>query len=199
MKYPQNIKDVESMHPDYLGFIFYPPSPRYVGNDVALQDFLPTIKTNKVGVFVNASFQEIIKYVADFSLDMVQLHGNETVALCSQLKQQGITVMKAFSISTPEDFTLTQGFVDVCDYFLFDTKTPQYGGSGLKFDWQILQAYTYHVPFFLSGGIALSDVGAIKKLTHPQLVAVDVNSRFETLPATKNINQIQQFIQEINN
>ena len=87
--------------------------------------------------------------------------------------------------------------MDVCDYFLFDTKTPQYGGSGLKFDWQILQAYTYHVPFFLSGGIALSDVEEIKKIAHPQLVAIDVNSRFETSPATKNINQLQQFIQEI--
>jgi phosphoribosylanthranilate isomerase len=128
---------------------------------------------------------------------MVQLHGNEPIALCTQLKQQGIPVIKAFSISSPADFLDTKEYVDVCDYFLFDTKTPQYGGSGLKFDWQILQAYTYHVPFFLSGGIALSDVEEIKKIAHPQLVAIDVNSRFETSPATKNINQLQQFIQEI--
>ena len=197
MKYPQNIRDLEGLHPDYMGFIFYPPSPRYVGEDTELKTFLPSISIKKVGVFVNAAYEEIIKIRTDFSLDIVQLHGKEPEALCRQLKQQGIPVIKAFSISSPADFIDTKEYVDVCDYFLFDTKTPHYGGSGLKFDWQILQAYTYHVPFFLSGGIALSDVEDIKKIAHPQLVAIDVNSRFETSPATKNINQLQQFIQEI--
>ncbi|MBP6436896.1 MAG: phosphoribosylanthranilate isomerase, partial [Paludibacteraceae bacterium] len=86
MKYPQNIRDLEGLHPDYMGFIFYPPSPRYVGEDTELKTFLPSISIKKVGVFVNAAYEEIIKIRTDFSLDMVQLHGNEPIALCTQLK-----------------------------------------------------------------------------------------------------------------
>ena len=197
MRYSENIQELVALRPDYIGFIFYPKSPRYVGDDIALQSFLPKVSITKVGVFVNASLEEIKTKVAQFSLDIVQLHGRESVDLCQQIQSLGIPIIKAFSIKNEVDIALTQVYTDACDYFLFDTQTPDYGGSGAKFDWQVLDAYTGKIPFFLSGGIGLYDVQAIQSFSHPQLMAIDVNSKFETSPAHKDIAQLHSFIQQI--
>ena len=209
MKYPQNISEIAALQPDYMGFIFYEKSPRYVLSDPNFQ--LSTLNfqlTKKVGVFVNAGIDYIMETITKYNFDFVQLHGTETVEFCKELSKT-VPVIKAFNISKVSDFEQTKLYGNVCNYFLFDTKTdlspnpsPQergvYGGSGQKFDWDILNAYKGDTLFFLSGGISPDDTDRIKEIQHPKLHGVDLNSRFETEPGLKNIGLIELFIKQIN-
>ena len=176
--------------------IFYPKSPRYVGDykDERLKRRLTD--TKKVGVFVNADYETIIKAAGEYNLDAIQLHGGETPQLCEFLRQDFI-VIKAFSIATAEDLAKLDAYEGVVDYFLFDTKTPAYGGSGQKFDWQILQSARIKTPFLLSGGISLDDITTIKSLKINNLIGVDLNSKFETAPAMKDIKKLTEFLDTI--
>ncbi|MDR2843153.1 MAG: phosphoribosylanthranilate isomerase [Candidatus Symbiothrix sp.] len=194
MKSLENIAEIARLPIDMMGLIFYEKSPRYAGNlpPEALKPLPASIR--KVGVFVNASKETILEKVQPYDLQMVQLHGQETPALCSELRATGIEVIKAFPVAEAADFQLALNYEAACDYFLFDTKTPQYGGSGKQFDWKILSAYTGKTPFFLSGGIGLEDLETIKHLKHPLLYAIDLNSRFETAPGVKDINKLKQLI-----
>ena len=196
MKHEQNIREVAALEPDFIGFIFYPVSPRYVDRSITgvLQEIPQTIK--KTGVFVNEKEQGIRETAQKFSLDTVQLHAGESPELCETLRKQ-FTVIKAFSVDETFDFKSLSAYKDVCDYFLFDTKTSLYGGSGNTFDWNILEKYTLTVPFFLSGGIDLEQADTIKKLDHPQLFAADINSRFESSPGMKDITKVKHFIHKI--
>jgi phosphoribosylanthranilate isomerase len=148
----------------------------------------------KVGVFVNASEEVIFDKIREYDLQAVQLHGDESLDFCRKIKNKGIKVIKAFSIGETGDFKKLNLYENTCDYFLFDTKTSLYGGSGNKFDWKMLSAYTGSTPFFLSGGIAPEDAESIKRLNFPQLFAVDLNSRFETSLGIKDIDKIYQFL-----
>lgn len=184
MKHPDNIRDVVSLKPDYLGFIFYPASKRFVDNSLAekiVSQVPATIK--KVGVFVNATKETIFETIQLFSLDLVQLHGTESPALCKEIGNQGTGVIKAFGIDKHFDFNQLQNYQDVCDFFLFDTRTQLHGGSGIKFEWELLKTSNNSKPFLLSGGIGPEDADSIRKNTHLELFAVDINSRFETEPA----------------
>jgi phosphoribosylanthranilate isomerase len=194
LKSLENIAEIARLPIDMMGLIFYEKSPRYAGNlpPEALKPLPASIR--KVGVFVNASKETILEKVQPYDLQMVQLHGQETPALCSELRATGIEVIKAFPVAEAADFQLALNYEAACDYFLFDTKTPQYGGSGKQFDWKILSAYTGKTPFFLSGGIGLEDLETIKHLKHPLLYAIDLNSRFETAPGVKDINKLKQLI-----
>lgn len=199
MKYPDNIEAVGSLPINFMGFIFYSKSPRYVGDST--ENLLNGLsqKIKRVGVFVNESIDYVADKAEKYNLDFIQLHGQETVAYCEQLKSiQRMPIIKAFNVSEPADFLNTKDYERVCDYFLFDTKTPQHGGSGVKFDWSVLDHYKGEIPFLLSGGISVDDVPAVKQLNHPQLFALDLNSRFETSPGVKDINLLTKFITNLN-
>ena len=194
LKYPGNILAVSALKPDFMGFIFYPKSPRYAEPlDInTLNALPPTIK--KIGVFVNENLENILTIAYKYNLDGLQLHGTELVDMCHELKKTGYLVIKAFPIAEAYNFKVTKAYEGACDYFLFDTQTNSYGGSGVKFNWQILKEYTGETPFLLSGGIAADDAEAILKIEHPQFAGIDLNSKFELKPGLKNISLLKEFI-----
>ncbi len=195
MKYTDNREQVEKLDADMLGYIFYSPSKRFVGNQP--ESGLFQSEKPKVGVFVDENAFEILGLAKNFGFDYIQLHGKENPKTCRMLKQQGLKIIKAFSIDETFDFSTTQAFEKDVDFFLFDTKTKLKGGSGKKFDWKVLEKYTGHRPFFLSGGIVPEDAEEIKNLNHPKLTGVDLNSGFEDEPGKKNIEKLKQFINEL--
>ena len=201
MKSPENIRALAQLPIDYMGLIFYPKSPRYIQNlDASLLDVLPNT-ISRVGVFVNEDIASLLRLIDKYELSVVQLHGNESLEYCSNMKDKypKLIIIKAFNVSEPSDFIKMNQYIDVCDYFLFDTKTSQHGGSGLKFDWNILNEYMGDTPFFLSGGISAGDVEVIRKISHPKLYALDLNSKFELEPGLKNITLLEQFINQLKN
>ena len=185
-----NIRAVEALGVNWMGFIFYPPSKRYV--DV-VPDYLPE-KTKRVGVFVNERTETILEKVKSFHLDIVQLHGDESPEECRQLTGKCFKVMKAFGIADSFPSENTAEYEGCCDYFLFDTQTSDYGGSGRKFNWEIVQDYQGNTPFLLSGGIGPDNAQDILEFSHPNCIGIDINSKFEISPANKDIQSIQQFI-----
>lgn len=185
-----NIKDVEDLGIDMMGFIFYEKSKRFVS---IKPDYLP-VKAKRVGVFVNSKIEDVCKTAAEYNLDYIQLHGGESPEYCRILNEKKYKLIKAFPISVKDDFNKTQYYESVCKYFLFDTKSKQYGGSGLSFDWNILQSYTGSIPFLLSGGIGIDNLDALKTITHKQYAGIDLNSRFEIEPGLKDIKQLNIFL-----
>ncbi len=192
MKYPENIQEVATLQPDYLGFIFYEKSPRYFNGK------LPELPKSilKVGVFVNAAMNDILKKIKEHDLQVVQLHGNETPEVCEVLKIINIEVIKAFSVADNFDFETLAPYESVCDYYLFDTKGESPGGNGTTFNWEILKNYLSKKPFFLSGGIGLKEINKIKQLDLP-IHALDVNSKFETEPGLKNTQLLKELQNEL--
>ncbi len=188
MRDTENIRELMAVEPDFMGMIFYPKSSRYIE-----QVPQTTITAERIGVFVNEEVSVIQQKAMEFGFNTVQLHGDESIADASLLKSLGFKVIRVFSVSDQLPKAEMKQYESEVDYFLFDTKTPKYGGSGQKFDWSILQEYDLNTPFFLSGGIELEDLEAIKALNIPQLYAVDINSRFETSPAVKDIEKIKAF------
>ncbi|MEO6883271.1 MAG: phosphoribosylanthranilate isomerase [Bacteroidia bacterium] len=194
MKFEKNIFEVAELKPDYMGFIFYEKSPRFVGKDFKMPEISKGIK--KVGVFVNESVEEILACVKKQNLQFVQLHGNETVAYCNELKNKNVSIIKAFGIDEEFNFTQLPTYEKYCDYFLFDIKTSKYGGSGKKFDWNILQKYEGEKLFFLSGGIDLEAASFLSESTiNKALYAMDVNSKFEIMPGLKNCQTLKKLQQ----
>ncbi|WP_035694801.1 phosphoribosylanthranilate isomerase [Flavobacterium soli] len=189
MKYPENIAEVSKLQPDFLGFIFWEKSPRFF--DVEIPKLPDSIQ--KVGVFVDASLEEIRSKKKQYNLNIIQLHGNETVDFCSNLKQDDILIIKVFSIDDTFDFTALEPFEDVCDYFLFDTKGKMPGGNGTTFNWELLKKYNSKKSLFLSGGIGIEEIIKIKHLNLP-IYAIDLNSKFEIEPGLKNIEQLQEIL-----
>lgn len=188
MREYQNIVDLLGLKPDYIGHIFYPKSPRFFGNNTSVE--IPKT-TKKIGVFVNESEEIILQIATQHHLDFAQLHGNEPVELAQSLKSKGLGVIKVLSVLDEMPLEAIRKFEQSVDFFLFDTKTPDFGGSGLKFDWQILKQYDATVPFFLSGGIAIEDIELIKKMNLKKLHAIDVNSKFEVSAGIKDIKKIE--------
>ncbi|WP_338767051.1 phosphoribosylanthranilate isomerase [Bernardetia sp. ABR2-2B] len=202
MRDAQNIEQIASLCPDFLGFIFYPRSKRYVRQsdlsgellDKLLPKDLPT-SIKRVGVFVESTCAEVERIATQWKLDFVQLHGNESPTFCQNLKEKGINIIKVFSVGK-EGISLAhmREYEDFVDYFLFDTQTPNYGGSGHKFDWEMLKIYDLKTPFMLSGGISLEDVEQLTGHIHHKCIGFDVNSKFETAPAQKNVALLEEFI-----
>lgn len=194
MKDSENIMEISALQPDYLGFIFWEKSKRKMELD-AIPEIPETI--NKVGVFVDASINEISTKIKQYQLQTVQLHGNETVNFCKMVKRLDVKVIKVFSVNNDFNFNNLKEYVPFIDYFLFDTKGKLPGGNGIMFDWKILEQYPFYKPFFLSGGIGKTEIDAIKKfLKSPaakKCYAIDVNSRFEKKPGIKNKIKLQKF------
>ncbi len=184
-----NVLDVALLKPDYMGFIFYKPSPRYVGHNFVMPELPKEIK--KVGVFVNEEIAVISKLVYDHKLDYVQLHGRESVEDCRSLKQLGIGVIKVFSIDSTFDFDSTIPYETIVDFFLFDTKGKFHGGNAVPFDWNLLEGYNQKIPFFLGGGLTIQNIAEVKSLSRMNLYGIDVNSGVEDSPGNKSISRIQ--------
>ncbi len=193
MRNEDNIRAVEALGIDWMGFVFYPPSKRFVDQVPA---YLPN-NAKRVGVFVNESMETILEKAASFHLDIVQLHGDESPEFCKLLGKQDIQVMKAFGIADSFPCEKIAAFEGCCEYFLFDTQTSDYGGSGRQFNWDILQNYHGKTSFLLSGGIGPDDAQAILEFSHPMCIGIDINSKFELSPANKNIQSIEQFIKSL--
>jgi phosphoribosylanthranilate isomerase len=190
-----NIGEVAMLSPDYMGFIFYDHSPRYAGklNHVVLDMLSPD--TLAVGVFVNAKMNYIVGTAEYYRFSLLQLHGNETPEYCAELKSKyKCEIIKAFGIKSEEDFFGVADYEDICDYFLFDTKTALYGGSGNRFDHSLLANYKSKKPFFLSGGITVHDIENISNSRHESCIGIDVNSGFEIVPGVKNHDQIKKLL-----
>jgi phosphoribosylanthranilate isomerase len=194
MRNSANIESLLTVQPDYMGFIFYEKSPRYAGEELDA-DLLKTFPKNvkKVGVFVNAHPDYILKNVKKYSLDLVQLHGSETPEICRGLRSRGLTIIKAFSIGEGFNFSRINNYKHFCDYFLFDTKGQTYGGTGQAFDWDVLKNYDNEKPFFLSGGISPVHVEMISELKGLNIHAIDINSHFEIAPGLKNVEKVKIF------
>lgn len=195
---PGNAREIAEINPDFMGFIFYPGSGRFVGDkpDRSLFSIIPP-GILKTGVFVNEEASVIIHTVKLYGLNLVQLHGNESAGYCNNLKKAGLNIIKAFAIKDGSEFENPETYMDVCDYFLFDTGSPGYGGSGIKFDWKKISEYHLDKPFLLSGGIGPEDAAVIKQIDHKYLFAVDINSRFEISPGIKDGKKVKEFIKKI--
>ncbi|WP_438972022.1 phosphoribosylanthranilate isomerase [Polaribacter sp.] len=222
MKYVENIQQVAELQPDYLGFIFYEKSKRNF--EGIIPDFSNTIK--KTGVFVNEHLEIVISLIEEYRLDAIQLHGDESVVYVTELKKHlaerralfieenktikkrknqhyisknKIEIIKVFGIKDSFNFEDLQPYLEVVDYFLFDTKGKERGGNGTKFDWSVLKDYPFDKPFFLSGGIGLQDVNEVKKILGSNLpiYALDVNSKFESKPGVKKIEELKKFKKEL--
>ena len=190
MRDPENIKAVTALQPDYIGFIFYGKTPRFVGDiDVNVLNEIP-LGINKVAVFVNETVENIRSVIDKYDFDFIQLHGNETPAFCKSLKDDAI-VIKAFGIDKKFDFEQLSRYKNKADMFLFDTKTDIHGGSGQTFNWRLLNQYKLNLPFFLSGGISPDNLDEIKNIHHPQFYGVDLNSKFEVSPGLKDIEKLK--------
>lgn len=216
----ENIRAVSSLDIDWIGFIFYPPSPRYMldaqgsfsalaavpvsisapasPKGVPLPDVSPTRpaspRPRRVGVFVDESLERMAEIAEAFQLDYLQLHGNETPDTCYALQKRGFAIIKAFSVACGSDLRQTAAYEGRADYFLFDTRCTGYGGSGRCFDWTILAGYTGQTPFLLSGGIGPGHLEALRSFRHPRLAGIDLNSAFESCPGRKDIGKLADFI-----
>ncbi len=201
MKY--NTQEVAALRPDYLGFIFWEPSKRFFEGEI------PKLSGNikKVGVFVDASVDEVLKKIEKYDLNAVQLHGKESPEYCEQLRpnrflkpvrsKKTVEIIKVFSIKNDFDFSILEPYEEVCDYYLFDAKGKLPGGNGYAFNWKLLKDYPSTKPYFLSGGVGLEEIDSIKELLRRPASkychAVDVNSRFEIKPGLKNIEKLKEF------
>lgn len=189
MREANNIRAVEAAGADWLGFIFYPKTPRFVKK---VPDYLPQ-KAKRVGVFVHPQFRDVVEKVKQFGLQAVQFHGTASANMCATFRERGLLVIRALPI-TPDFVAETAEYTDKIDYFLFDTPTLKFGGSGQKYDWSLLQRYPGPTPFLLSGGLSPQSVEALQHFHHPMLRGYDLNSGFEVSPALKDAAAIKQFI-----
>ena len=206
MREAENIREVEALHPDWMGFVFWSKSKRFVGE---LPGYMP-VHARRVGVFVDEDAEQVGRIARTYGLDIIQLHGSESPDYIGQLKSalalqlgREVHVVKAFNIGTADDLAATTAYNGVADYFLFDTKAQLPGGSGRQFDWSVLAAYDGPTPFILSGGIGPDDVPALREWFRTggpvteKCIGIDLNSRFELAPGLKDINKLKTFIQSL--
>lgn len=215
MRDPENISALQKLDIDMMGLIFHPRSPRYVAARRVSAGIIPDMpvaistdgmqkKPALVGVFVDEMIQTVITCVYNYHLDYIQLHGNESATYINNLKrtlipdiQPDIKIIKALNIREADDVKRWREYEGYADLLLFDTKCDSKGGSGCKFDWAVLNAYDGDIPFLLSGGIGPEDYEAVRQFHHPMCIGIDLNSRFETEPAMKDIEKLKDFISKI--
>ena len=197
MREAENIREVEALGIDLMGFIFWPKSKRYVSEK---PEYLPQ-KCKRVGVFVDEDIEQVKRIAENYALDFIQLHGSESPEYISHLLPltSHLSITKAFNIATAEDLEATKPYEGLVDYFLFDTKATLPGGSGQQFDWNVLEAYDGETPFLLSGGIGPNDAERVKSYYHPKCAGIDLNSRFELAPGLKDVKKLKEFIGKVTN
>ena len=197
MRDETNISAVAALSPDYMGFIHYPPSPRYVGDAFRVPPGFPA-GIEKVGVFVNEGTKTIVQTLQQNHIMSVQLHGDEPPRQCADLRSMGFNVIKVFSVGEGFDFARTRDYEDDVNYFLFDTKGKLYGGNAQQFDWEVLNDYDQRVPFFLSGGLNDDNLKSISRLEGMNLHAVDLNSGVEMSAGVKNVDMLRDLMNRLN-
>ncbi|MBR0116819.1 MAG: phosphoribosylanthranilate isomerase [Prevotella sp.] len=225
LRVAQNIREVSALDVDWIGLVFWKDSPRYVTQYSSRGGFIPDYtsidsevptlggkpifryqenKPKRVGVFVDDMPQNIVTRVANFKLDFVQLHGEESPVMIQNLRatlepdiRKGVKIIKTINVERPEDFDKCKPYLGEVDYFLFHNQCAQKGGSGEKFDWALLDSYNYDVPFLISGGIGPDDVEAVKTISHPQFAGVDINSKFESEVAVKDVEKVKSFVEAL--
>ena len=188
------IQELISLNTDFLGFIFYEKSPRFVLNHLSLEEISEINHQGKVGVFVNESIEKIVKITEKTNLNFIQLHGDEDENFISKLRKnldEKIKIIKVFRVGETFNFQFSV-FNSLVDYFLFDTDSKAFGGTGKTFDWQILNEIEIPIPYFLSGGISLENIHQLSTINH-QPLALDINSKFEIEPGIKNLEKIKTF------
>ncbi len=194
----ENIMAVSKLEVDLIGFIFYKGSPRYFNKALSFDEVREIPKRiKKVGVFVNETIYNVLNAIAHYDLDLVQLHGNENPEYCKELMQY-VKVIKTISVKDNTSLLEMKKYSQACNYLLFDTSSPTYGGTGQTFNWQLLKDKEIDTPFFISGGVSLDSIQEIKDLKFKNLIGIDVNSKFEIKPGQKDVNKIQQLLKEIN-
>ena len=201
MTHAEQVEALPEMGAMFAGFIFYPKSPRYVFRHLTSAQLKKINRINKVGVFVNSSAEEVLHMVDECRLQMVQLHGDESPKYCERIADY-VSVVKAFRISENDSIEwMIRPYMDVCDMFMFDTMGAGYGGTGKKFDWNMLKGSNVGKPFFLSGGIQPEDTQSLKEFAQEPvskaLFAVDINSKFESSPGVKDMKKVEEFIKQI--
>lgn len=207
---PSNMEELAAIHPDWIGLIFYPNSPRFI-SDASLANWFKDTgnqilgKIKKVGVFVDAELNTVLDNCEKYRLDLIQIHGNEDIHYAEKLKNllvknnlQHIQLIKAVGVSDSFEFNSLKDFQIFMSYFLFDTKTDKKGGSGLKFSWSKLEEYQGDLPFLLSGGIGPADFQTLNEFFHPQFLGIDLNSKFEISPGLKNTELLKVFLNNYN-
>ena len=194
MREAGNIAEVARLAPDFMGFIFYEPSPRNAcGMPPEALDALSP-ETKRVGVFVDAPKEHVLAIAQKYALDLVQLHGSESPEMCAELRLS-LGVAKAFGIGSLEDVARTAAYEGTCDLYVFDTAASTHGGTGRKFDHSLLVSYEGNTPYLLSGGIGPEDTAAAP--SDPRCAGFDINSRFETAPGIKDPEAIAKFMQTV--
>jgi phosphoribosylanthranilate isomerase len=199
----ENINQLQELDIDFMGIIRYSKSKRFVDDSQKEKVAQQTMNKGTVGVYVNESLENILKDIIPLQLDVIQLHGDEDSAFAKALLEIDIKIFKAFQISDDFDFNSLKEWEELAAqyvgklFFLFDTATPNYGGSGKKFNWSVLDSYKGEVPFLLSGGISKDDVALVKEFKHNMFLGIDLNSKFETEPGVKNIEEIKTFIEKL--
>ncbi len=197
MRDAENIRQIDALgNVDWMGFIFFDKSSRNVN---LVPTYLPE-HCRRVGVFVNATIENICQKMKDFRFDLLQLHGNESPCYCQLLRaamDNTVNIVKMIQVASKTDLDTALPYEGVVDYFLFETKCNSYGGSGKQFDWDILHHYEGQTPFLITGGIGADDAGRVKAFHHPRFVGIDLNSRFEIAPALKDITLIDKFLKQI--
>jgi phosphoribosylanthranilate isomerase len=196
MRDVSNIISVGALKPDYMGFIFYRDSRRYVGEDFEIPKGLPP-GVRRVGVFVNDSTKSVLATARKYDLDFIQLHGGESVTQCEEVRSSGLKLIKAFGINAGTDLENLIPFKSKVDFFLFDATGKGFGGTGRTFDWDALARYDQEIPFFLSGGLSPENVENVSALRKMNLHALDVNSGVEISPGVKDIEKLRVFIKRI--
>jgi phosphoribosylanthranilate isomerase len=200
---PEQVNALDEMGVTLAGFIFYPKSTRYMRQKITPEKMKQIKgKIAKVGVFANATYEELMKTVDEYRLDMVQLHGDESPKYCEKIADY-ISVIKAFRLSDGDSIEwMTRHYQEVCDFFMFDTLGAGYGGTGKKFDWTVLQKSPPVKPYFLSGGIEQGDEERLKEFAKTpageKLFAIDINSRFEVGAGIKDMKKIKEFVKALN-
>jgi phosphoribosylanthranilate isomerase len=191
LNHTENIESVAALSPDYMGFIFYKKSPRFIDN--VNGEILKKIRADiaKTAVFVNETSENIVKLISAYNFDAIQLHGDESPDFCNSFRHN-VSVIKAFGLTANFDFEKLKDYIDKVDFFLFDAETDLHGGSGNTFDWSVLNKYNLDVPFFLSGGISIDNIEQVKNINHPQLYGVDLNSKFERSPGVKDLSLLEK-------
>ncbi|MDR0743086.1 MAG: phosphoribosylanthranilate isomerase [Tannerella sp.] len=199
MRNAENLRRISALDIDYVGFIFYRGSSRCVSENEDAAEMIRRCERHKVGVFVNETAANMLARAETYRLNSLQLHGEESPGTCIALREAGYGVIKAFPVAQADDFVKTEDYAACTDFFLFDTRCAGYGGSGLRFDWSLLDSYQGRTPFLLSGGLTPGSIHDLLLLKHPQFAGIDLNSGFETSPAVKDVDKLKDFIHRIRN
>lgn len=196
--FQENFMAIHQLQPDYLGFILYEKSERYIDlNNNEIKRYFHQISIPKVAVSVNMNADNLINTLTTYNFEFAQLHGDENVEYCMKVKSSGVKVIKVIRVESDIDLQTADKYANACDYLLFDTAGKKYGGNGQKFNWNLLKNYALNLPFFLSGGIHPDDVDALKNFHHPAFWGIDINSGFESSPGMKNLEKIEKFLHKI--